>query len=41
MIHRDTDQILLLNLGPAHRPLTGGLECLGKAWEPPTACFIV
>lgn len=41
MIHHGTDQILFLDLGPAHRPIGDGMECLGKPWEPPVTCFIV
>ncbi len=29
-IHNDEDQVLLVDLGPAHNPLDGGIECLGK-----------
>jgi len=29
-IHHIEDQVLLVDLGPAHNPLDGGIECLGK-----------
>ncbi len=29
-IHNADDQVLLVDLGPAHNPLDGGIECLGK-----------
>ncbi len=31
-IHNGEDQVLLVDLGPAHNPLDGGVECLGKAF---------
>src|SRR5688572_14824868 len=34
IIHHTEDQILLVDLGPAHNPLDGGLECLGKSFQP-------
>lgn len=40
-IHHGEDQILIVDLGPAHHPLDAGLECLGKGWEPPTRCLVV
>lgn len=33
MIHHAEDQILLVDLGPAHNPLDGGIECLGKSFQ--------
>lgn len=41
LIHHEEDQILILDLGPAHHPLDAGMECLGRAWKPPITCFIV
>jgi CRISPR-associated protein Cas2 len=32
IINHDEDQILLVDLGPAHNPLDGGIECLGKTF---------
>lgn len=33
IIHHTQDQILLVDLGPAHNPLEGGIECLGKKMD--------
>ncbi|MFN4241839.1 MAG: CRISPR-associated endonuclease Cas2 [Tepidisphaerales bacterium] len=33
LIHHTQDQILLIDLGPAHTPLDGGIEALGKRFE--------
>ncbi len=41
LIHHDEDQILILDLGPAHHALDTGMEVLGRAWEPPTRCLVV
>jgi len=41
LIHHHQDQILVVDLGPAHHPLDAGLECLGKGWEPATPCLVV
>ena len=41
LIHHEEDQILILDLGPAHHPLDTGMEVLGRAWEPPTRCLVV
>lgn len=30
IVHHDQDQILLIDLGPAHNPLEGGIEYIGK-----------
>lgn len=40
-IHHEEDQVLILDLGPAHHCLSDGMECLGRAWEPPVKVFIV
>ena len=32
IIHHEQDQILLVDLGAAHNPLDGGIECLGKTF---------
>ena len=31
-IHNTEDQVLVVDLGPAHNPLDGGIECLGKVF---------
>jgi len=40
-VHRHEDQILILDLGFAENPLDHGLECLGKAFRPPTRVQVV
>ena len=40
-IHAVDDQILIVDLGPAVRPLETGLECLGRAYDPPVKTLIV
>jgi len=30
IINNAQDQVLVIDLGPAHNPLDGGIECLGK-----------
>ena len=40
-IHQKEDQVLVLDLGSAARPLEGGLEVLGKAYEVPTRTVVV
>ena len=33
IIHHEQDQVLVVDLGPAHNPLDGGIECLGKTFN--------
>lgn len=33
IIHHHEDQVLIVDLGPAHKPLEGGIECLGKSFD--------
>jgi len=40
-IKHDEDQILILDLGPLTSPIEDGLECLGKAYSPPTRVIVV
>lgn len=40
-IHHDDDQILLLDLGPAHQRLVDHLECLGRVYSPPSRARVV
>lgn len=40
-IHVDDDQVLLVDLGPAHNPLDGGIECLGKPFAVATRALVV
>jgi CRISPR-associated protein Cas2 len=32
-INNDDDQVLLVDLGSAHNPLDGGVECIGKPFS--------
>ncbi len=41
VIHNDDDQVLLVDLGPAHNPLDGGIECLGKAFSVAARAVVV
>lgn len=40
-VHRDEDQILILDLGLAESPLEHGLETLGKGYQPPVRVQVV
>lgn len=40
-IHAQEDQILILDLGAASRPLVGGLEVLGRGYEPPLRTVVI
>jgi len=40
-IHHTEDQILLVDLGPAHNPLDGGIECIGRSFQPQTRAIVV
>ena len=40
-IHAVEDQILIVDLGPAVRPLQNGLEAIGRAYDPLVRTFIV
>jgi CRISPR-associated protein Cas2 len=35
------DQIVILDLGPADSELTSRLECIGRAYTPPTRVLVV
>ncbi len=35
------DQVLLVDLGPAHNPLGGGIECLGKPFSVAVRALVV
>ena len=41
IIHHTQDQILLVDLGPAHNPLDGGIEALGKSFSVATRAVVV
>lgn len=40
-IHQEEDQIMILDLGRAHRPLENSLEIVGRSYEPPIRSHIV
>lgn len=41
IIHQDDDQVLILDLGTAERPLNNGLEVLGSPYEPLVRTLVV
>jgi hypothetical protein len=41
LIHHREDQVLIVDLGPARKSLEVSLDCLGKAYSPPTRVFII
>jgi len=41
IIHHEEDQVLILDLGPQTSPLNDALECLGKAYHPPSRVIVV
>jgi CRISPR-associated protein Cas2 len=40
-LHHDEDQLLILDLGPASRPITECLDVLGRPYRPPGRCMVV
>lgn len=40
-LHSHQDQVLVLDLGPAHVPLESGLQSLGRAYRPTVRTTIV
>lgn len=40
-IHEKEDQVLILDLGRAHRPLTNSLEVIGRSYEPAVRSHII
>ena len=40
-VHRDEDQVIVLDLGAAAIPLETALDCIGKPYEPPSRVHIV
>jgi len=40
-IHHGDDQVLLVDLGPAHNPLDGGIECVGKPFSVEARALVV
>ncbi|OGV72273.1 MAG: CRISPR-associated endonuclease Cas2 [Lentisphaerae bacterium RIFOXYB12_FULL_65_16] len=41
LIHRDQDQVLVLDLGSSETALETALQCLGRRYEPPTRVQVV
>ena len=41
VINNTADQVLLVDLGSAHNPLDGGIECLGKAFSVAARVLVV
>ena len=41
IIHHGEDQVLIVDLGPAHNPLDGGIECLGKIFAVHSRVIVV
>ena len=41
ILHHGEDQILIVDLGPAHNPLDGGIECLGKTFAVHSRVIVV
>lgn len=41
LIHEEEDQVMILDLGRAHRPLENSLEVVGKIYEPAVRSHIV
>ncbi|MBX6365915.1 MAG: CRISPR-associated endonuclease Cas2 [Gemmatimonadetes bacterium] len=40
-IHAKEDQVLIVDLGVASRPLVGGLEVIGRGYEPPVRTVVI
>jgi len=41
LIHEGEDQVMILQLGPAHTPLESALEVLGRGYEPRIRSHII
>lgn len=41
LIHHKDDQVLLVDLGPAHNPLDGGIQALGQPFQARTRVLVV
>jgi len=41
IINHQTDQVLLIDLGPAYHPLNGGIESLGKPLQPRALAVVI
>lgn len=40
-VHHHEDQVLIVDLGHAQRPLGDGMEVIGKGYEPPTRTVVI
>ena len=40
-LNQRQDQVIILNLGPAESELSDRLECIGKAYTPPSRVLVV
>lgn len=40
-VHHAEDQVLILDLGPAHHPLDAGLETIGRGYTAPVRTLVV
>jgi CRISPR-associated protein Cas2 len=40
-VHHREDQVLIVDLGHAQRPLAEGMEGIGKGYEPPTRTMVI
>jgi CRISPR-associated protein Cas2 len=40
-VHQREDQVLILDLGPASRPLDAALEVLGRGYAPPIRTIVI
>ncbi len=40
-VHQREDQVLILDLGQASRPLDAGLEVIGKGYQPPVRTIVI
>ena len=40
-INHDEDQVMLVDLGPGHKPLDAGLEVIGKSYNPPVRSLVI
>ncbi|MBC7784602.1 MAG: CRISPR-associated endonuclease Cas2 [Burkholderiales bacterium] len=41
IVHHTEDQVLVVDLGPAHNPLEGGIEYIGKPFRVSTRVIVV
>jgi len=40
-IHKQEDQVLIVDMGDARHPLESGIECVGQPYEPPSRVMVV